>query len=51
MANSFTWTDPNDTRDPEEMLRAEGVTFSDGSADASQRLSSDELALLIADQT
>ena len=34
----FRWTDPNDRRNPEDVLRAEGVRFSNGHADIDQRL-------------
>ena len=37
-AERFHWTDPNDPRDPAEMLRAEGVAIVDGSADPARRL-------------
>lgn len=47
VARSFAWPDPNDRRDPEEMLRAEGVSFPDGKADATKRLTSDDLSVLV----
>ncbi len=38
IAEGFRWSDPADTRDPTDLLRQEGVAFSDGSADSSRRL-------------
>jgi alkylated DNA nucleotide flippase Atl1 len=44
----FRWSDAADTRDPREVLENEGVKFdSDGRADASQRLSVDDLQALL----
>jgi uncharacterized protein with ParB-like and HNH nuclease domain/alkylated DNA nucleotide flippase Atl1 len=44
----FRWTDPNDTRDVHDVLRAEGVTFDDDLRAAPQlRFRSDDLADLI----
>jgi alkylated DNA nucleotide flippase Atl1 len=48
VADSFRWSDPGDSRDPEEMLRAEGVSFDGGRADPGKRLTSDALAELVA---
>lgn len=42
----FRWTDPNDRRDPESVLRSEGVNFPNGRADAGQRLKAAELQAL-----
>lgn len=47
VAAKFTWTDPDDTRDPQLLLEAEGVKFVDGVADPDRRLSMDELRALI----
>jgi alkylated DNA nucleotide flippase Atl1 len=47
VAPAFAWPDPDDHRDPEQMLRAEGVAFPDGKADASKRLTSDDLTALV----
>ena len=38
IAEGFHWSDPADTRDPTDLLRQEGVEFSDGRADPSRRL-------------
>jgi alkylated DNA nucleotide flippase Atl1 len=47
-AAAFRWSDPADTRDVYEVLKAEGVRFGpDGRADPSQRLRADDLADLV----
>jgi alkylated DNA nucleotide flippase Atl1 len=46
VAKAFTWSDPEDHRDPADMLRAEGVRFDNG-ADPAKRLSSDDLTALV----
>lgn len=51
VAPSFAWSDPNDRRDPEQMLEAEGVSFADGRADPHKRLASDDLSALVAEDT
>jgi alkylated DNA nucleotide flippase Atl1 len=43
---NFRWSDPEDHRDPMEMLRAEGV-FVNGKPDPARELSSDDLQALI----
>ena len=44
----FRWEDPDDPRDPVELLREDGVRFeASGTADRSQRISAAELATLI----
>ena len=47
----FRWTDPDDERSQEDALTAEGVRFVDGVADSGQRLSDEELADLLADDS
>jgi len=47
VAEAFTWSDPNDHRNPADMLSEEGVGFPDDRADAAKRLSSDDLAALV----
>ena len=47
VAEAFNWADPNDMRDPAEMLRTEGVRFIDDRADPMQRLSAEDLAGLV----
>jgi alkylated DNA nucleotide flippase Atl1 len=48
VAAAFKWDDPNDKRDPVDVLSGEGVVFGDdGTADPSQRLNAYQLALLI----
>jgi len=42
----FRWADPAETRTVEDVLRAEGVTFTDGMADDAMRLRPDDLAQL-----
>jgi alkylated DNA nucleotide flippase Atl1 len=46
VAEDFRWSDPDDRRDPAELLRAEGV-FVDGKPDPARELSSDDLQALI----
>ena len=44
----FRWENPDDPRDPVEVLREDGVRFeASGTADSSQRISAAELATLI----
>jgi alkylated DNA nucleotide flippase Atl1 len=45
---NFTWADPSDARTQEQALASEGVRFTDGIADASQRLTGAELLTLSA---
>ena len=47
----FRWADPDDERSQEDALTAEGVRFVDGVADSGQRLSDEELADLLADDS
>lgn len=46
---SFAWTDPNDIREPVEMLEAEGLLFTNGRADKKRELTADDLAALTGD--
>jgi alkylated DNA nucleotide flippase Atl1 len=46
VAPNFRWSDPDDRRDPMEMLRAEGA-FVNGKPDPGRELSSDDLQALI----
>jgi alkylated DNA nucleotide flippase Atl1 len=46
VAPNFRWTDPEDRRDPTEMLRAEGAVVN-GKPDPDRELSSDDLQALI----
>ena len=48
---NFHWSDPNDTRDPKIVLESEGVEFINKSADPSRKLSVEQLAELIEDET
>ncbi|RJS47421.1 GmrSD restriction endonuclease domain-containing protein [Nocardioides cavernaquae] len=48
VASGFAWADPADDRDPELLLREEGVTFVNGLADVQHRLDSEALAVLLA---
>lgn len=43
VADEFHWSDPNDKRNPVDVLRSEGITFIDGVADPEQQLEVDEL--------
>lgn len=49
IAPGFQWSDPDDDRDPADLLREEGVTLVGGVAAADQRLDSEALGLLIAE--
>lgn len=49
-ADAFAWKDPDDHRDPVEMLQAEGVVFIDGKAEPTSRMTSDDLASLVTEQ-
>jgi alkylated DNA nucleotide flippase Atl1 len=46
VAPNFRWSDPEDRRDPTEMLRAEGA-FVNGKPDPGRELSSDDLQALV----
>ncbi|MFC6706187.1 DUF262 domain-containing protein [Flexivirga alba] len=46
IASGFAWTDPSDTRDPHDVLAAEGLTFTDGIADPEQKLDTEDLIAL-----
>ncbi len=50
VAPNFAWTDPDDHRDPGQMLQAEGVSFTEGKADPAKRLTSDDLTALVAEE-
>jgi len=50
VADNFTWRDPDDNRDPRQMLEGDGVRVIDGKADPDQLLRSDALRALIADE-
>ncbi|HHX46254.1 MAG TPA: MGMT family protein, partial [Brevibacterium sp.] len=47
VAEAFRWDDPADKRNPQEMLEAEGVTFSEGRADPLLSMTEEDLASLI----
>lgn len=47
VAGNFRWTDPEDARDPIEVLRLEGVRFVDGRAEPEQKLEAEELLDLV----
>ncbi len=46
IAHDFRWTDPEDVRDPREVLEGEGVKFQDDMASAEQRVTADDFASL-----
>lgn len=50
IAEGFAWTDPNDKRDPKDVLEAEGLRFIDGLVDPEQRLGTEELLALVEDE-
>jgi alkylated DNA nucleotide flippase Atl1 len=47
ISDNFRWYEPDDTRDPREVLEGEGVRFIDDHADPSQRMTAAELATLV----
>lgn len=47
VAPGFAWTDPDDHRDPRDLLESEGVAFKEDKADPTMELRSDALAALI----
>ncbi|QGN57678.1 DUF262 domain-containing protein [Nostocoides sp. HKS02] len=49
VAPGFAWSDESDHRDPEALLRQEGVRLTNGVADPEQRLDSEALTALIAE--
>ena len=46
IAHDFRWTDPEDVRDPLDVLESEGVEFQDDVASAEQRVTADDFASL-----
>jgi uncharacterized protein with ParB-like and HNH nuclease domain/alkylated DNA nucleotide flippase Atl1 len=51
VADLFAWSDPNDRRDPTEVLQSEGVKFVRGFADPEQKLVTEDLLALVEDET
>jgi len=49
IADGFSWGDPNDTRDPKDVLESEGVSFSTGVADPEAKLVVEDLLALVED--
>lgn len=47
VANDFRWTDIEDRRDPADVLRAEGVSLTDGRADVQHQLAAEDLLELV----
>lgn len=47
VASGFAWSDPAETRSPQDLLLHEGVRLIDGRADPAQKLVSDDLADLL----
>lgn len=47
IAEGFAWTDPNDRRDPKDVLTAEGLSFVNGVADHEAKLVAEDLLALI----
>ena len=47
VATGFTWSDPNDRRDPAQILIDEGVDMAGGRASAAQRVDASELDALV----
>lgn len=51
IATQFTWSDPEDKRDPRDLLQGDGVRLVDGNADPDQMLRSEQLAALAGEAT
>lgn len=49
VADNFRWQDPNDKRNPSEILRSEGVRIHDNIADKEQQLVVEDLLALVGD--
>lgn len=47
VAKKFRWSDPDDHRDPRELLGAEGIQFAGRIADPEQRLDAEDLLALV----
>lgn len=47
VAKKFRWSDPDDHRDPRELLEAEGIQFAGRIADPEQRLDAEDLLALV----
>jgi len=47
IAEGFTWSDPQDSRDPRKVLETEGLRFTQGAADPEQKLATEDLLALI----
>lgn len=47
VAEGFAWTDASDTRNPKDVLEAEGVSFSTGGADPDAKLVAEDLLALV----
>jgi uncharacterized protein with ParB-like and HNH nuclease domain len=50
VADGFAWRDADDTRNPVEVLEAEGVRFVEGLADPEQKLRTEDLLALVEDE-
>jgi alkylated DNA nucleotide flippase Atl1 len=50
VAELFAWRDPNDLRDPTEVLQSEGVRFTSGFADPRQKLVIGDLLAFVEDE-
>ncbi|MCS4489444.1 DUF262 domain-containing protein [Corynebacterium sp. ES2775-CONJ] len=49
VAEEFRWHDPEDQRDPVDVLRADGINIIDGHADPEQQLAVEDLLALVGD--
>jgi alkylated DNA nucleotide flippase Atl1 len=47
IAPAFRWSDPNDTRDPIQVLAQEGIAFTNDKADPERQIAGDDLASLV----
>ena len=47
VADEFRWHDPNDDRDPIDVLLSDGVNITDGQADAEQQLAVEDLLAIV----
>lgn len=50
IAEEFAWTDLSDTRDPRDVLEAEGVSFNTGAADPNAKLVVEDLLALMEEE-
>lgn len=47
VAQAFRWSDPDDDRDPQEVLTSDGLHFNDAVGDPEQKLDAEDLLALL----